>query len=433
MVSHALLKADPSRKPIVAAVNGDCVGGGVELLLATDVRAAAPHARFGLPEVRWSIYPFGGATIKLIQQIGHVHAMDLLLSGRLIDAEEAARLGLVNRVVPASELMAWALETAETIAANSPSAVQAVKRQISATIADHARAARRSSRSWATRVRASPHFAEGVAAFREKRAATLPMSDDLRPASRTLGDLIDELAAARPDAGGPGGGDRAPRSRRARRARRRVRPRAPRGRRGPGRSRRHPAAEPPRVGRGRARHRQAWRRRPGRDQHVLDAAGARVGARTLRRHGARQPCRVPRPPFPRIRSGELCPELAAARPGLQSAALPALARRGHGGRRAHPAPSAWRRSPRAAAMAIRAPAARRGARRAVAPDDLCLHPLHLGIDGDAQGRAPRRTAALLANGFDIGERQHLTARPTGCGSPCRCSGRSAPPTRCRRS
>jgi enoyl-CoA hydratase/carnithine racemase len=170
MVSHALLKTDVYTKPIVAAVNGDCVGGGVELLLATDIRVAAPHARFGLPEVKWSIYPFGGATIKLIQQIGHVHAMDLLLSGRLISAEEAARLGLVNRVVPAAEVLPWALATAETIARNSPSAVQAVKRQISATIADHARSREALEQELGDRVRASPHFAEGVAAFREKRA-----------------------------------------------------------------------------------------------------------------------------------------------------------------------------------------------------------------------------------------------------------------------
>jgi enoyl-CoA hydratase/carnithine racemase len=168
-VSHALLKADPFGKPIVAAVNGDCVGGGVELLLATDVRAAAPHARFGLPEVRWSIYPFGGATIKLVQQVGYVHAMDLLLTARLIDADEAARLGLVNGVVPARELLPWALDTADTIASNSPSAVQAVKRQISATIADHARSREALEQELGDRVRASAHFTEGIAAFREKR------------------------------------------------------------------------------------------------------------------------------------------------------------------------------------------------------------------------------------------------------------------------
>jgi enoyl-CoA hydratase len=119
--------------------------------------------------VRWSIYPFGGATVKLTQQIGYVHAMDLLLTGRLIDAAEAARLGLVNRVVPAEALMSWALETAETIAGNSPSAVQAVKRQISATIADHALSREALEQELGDRVRASVHFQEGVAAFREKR------------------------------------------------------------------------------------------------------------------------------------------------------------------------------------------------------------------------------------------------------------------------
>jgi enoyl-CoA hydratase/carnithine racemase len=169
IVEHALLKHRPYSKPIVAAINGDCAGGGVELLLSTDIRAAAPHARFGLPEVRWAVYPFGGATVKLIQQIGYVHAMDLLLTGRLVDATEAAQLGLVNRVVPAEGLMPWALETAELIAANSPAAVQAVKRQISATIADHARSREALEQELGDRVRASADFKEGVAAFREKR------------------------------------------------------------------------------------------------------------------------------------------------------------------------------------------------------------------------------------------------------------------------
>src|SRR5437868_2274517 len=137
MVNHALLKNDPYSKPIVAAVNGDCVGGGLELMLSTDIRAAVPEARFGLTEVKWSIYPFGGSTIKLIQQIGYVHAMDLLLTARLINAGEAARLGLINRVVERGQLIGWAIETAERIAANSPSAVQAVKRQVTSTIADH--------------------------------------------------------------------------------------------------------------------------------------------------------------------------------------------------------------------------------------------------------------------------------------------------------
>ena len=169
VVSQALLKYQVYSKPIVAAVNGDCAGGGLELLLCADIRAAAPHARFGLAEVRWSIYPFGGATIKLVQQIGHVHAMELLLTAKLIDAAEAARIGLVNRVVPADELMPWALQTAEQIAANSPTAVQAVKRQVSATIAEHARSREAVEQELGDRVRASAHFREGVTAFREKR------------------------------------------------------------------------------------------------------------------------------------------------------------------------------------------------------------------------------------------------------------------------
>jgi enoyl-CoA hydratase/carnithine racemase len=169
IVNRALLKNTSFSKPIVAAVNGDCVAGGLELLLSTDIRAASPHARFGLPEVKWSIYPFGGATVKLIHQIGHVHAMDLLLTGRLIDAEGAARLGLVNRVVAADALIEWAIETAETIAANSPSAVQAVKQAISAQIADHAQSREALEQELGERVRRGPHFREGVAAFLEKR------------------------------------------------------------------------------------------------------------------------------------------------------------------------------------------------------------------------------------------------------------------------
>jgi enoyl-CoA hydratase len=169
VVNRALLKNTPFPKPIVAAVNGDCVAGGLELLLSTDIRAAAPDARFGLPEVKWSIYPFGGATVKLIHQIGYVHAMDLLLTGRLVDAGFAERIGLVNMLIERERLLPWAFETAAAIAANSPSAVQAVRQQISASIADYARSREAMEQELGDRVRTSPHFAEGIAAFREKR------------------------------------------------------------------------------------------------------------------------------------------------------------------------------------------------------------------------------------------------------------------------
>jgi enoyl-CoA hydratase len=169
VIDRALLKTRMYSKPIVAAVNGDCAGGGVELLLSTDIRLAAEHARFGLPEVKWSIYPFGGATVKLVQQIGYVHAMDLLLTGRLVTADFAARIGLVNRVLPAADVLGAAIETATAIAVNSPSAVQAVKTQISAGIAEFTLGREALEQELGDRVRASPHFTEGVAAFREKR------------------------------------------------------------------------------------------------------------------------------------------------------------------------------------------------------------------------------------------------------------------------
>jgi enoyl-CoA hydratase len=169
MVNRALLKNSTFSRPIVAAVNGDCIAGGIELLLSTDIRAAVPAARFGLTEVKWSIYPFGGATVKLIHQIGYVHAMDLLLTGKLIDAQAAERINLVNLVLPPDRLMPWAIETAEAIAANSPSAVQAVKQQISASIADYAQSREALEQELGDRVRASPHFKEGISAFLEKR------------------------------------------------------------------------------------------------------------------------------------------------------------------------------------------------------------------------------------------------------------------------
>lgn len=170
-IYRGLLKYGAYRKPIIAAVNGDCAGGGVELLLSTDIRAAAPEARFGLPEVKWGVYPFGGAALRLRQQIGHVHAMELILGGQLINAEEAARINLINRVLPRAELMPWAIQMAETIAANSPVAVQAVKEQISATDDALNQTREELEQTLGDRVRASPDFAEGVAAFQEKRPA----------------------------------------------------------------------------------------------------------------------------------------------------------------------------------------------------------------------------------------------------------------------
>ncbi len=169
LVNRALLKTTTFTKPIISAVNGDCAGGGVELLLSTDIRIAASHARFGLPEVKWSIYPFGGATIKLVQQIGYVHAMDLILTGRLVDAEFARQINLINRIAERAPALDEAIATASMIASNSPDAVPAVKQQISDGIAEHAQSREAMEQLLGDKVRAGRHFSEGVAAFREKR------------------------------------------------------------------------------------------------------------------------------------------------------------------------------------------------------------------------------------------------------------------------
>lgn len=169
MVNRSLLKTSSYPKPIIAAVNGVCAGGGVELMLSSDIRYAVPHARFGLPEVKWAIYPFGGTTAKLIHQIGYVHAMKLILTAEMIEAEEAMRIGLINEIVPVSDLLERALATAETIAANSPIAVQAVKQHISEGIAEATLAREAAEQARGDAVRASEDFNEGVSAFREKR------------------------------------------------------------------------------------------------------------------------------------------------------------------------------------------------------------------------------------------------------------------------
>ena len=114
-------------KPVIAAINGFCLGGGMTLLLGTDIRVAAEHATFGLSEVKRGVIAGNGGTQRIIKQLPHAIAMELLLTGDSFDASTALRWGLVNRVVPAAELMSAAMDFARRIAANAPLAVQAAK------------------------------------------------------------------------------------------------------------------------------------------------------------------------------------------------------------------------------------------------------------------------------------------------------------------
>jgi enoyl-CoA hydratase/carnithine racemase len=114
-------------KPVIAAVNGYCLAGGMTLLMATDIRIAAEHATFNIAEVKRGIIPGNGGTQRILDQLPYCIGMELLLTGDSINAERAAHFGLVNKVVPMARLMATARDYAERIAANAPLAVQAAK------------------------------------------------------------------------------------------------------------------------------------------------------------------------------------------------------------------------------------------------------------------------------------------------------------------
>jgi len=154
-------------KPIIAAVNGYCIAGGMEFLQGTDLRIAAEHATFGLGEVRWGIIPTGGSHIRLPRQIPWAVAMELLLTGRPITAKRAYDIGLVNEVVAADQLMPTALKWAETICKNGPLAVRTAKE-----IAVRALGLESGfvlEKAIGARVFASEDAKEGPRAFAEKR------------------------------------------------------------------------------------------------------------------------------------------------------------------------------------------------------------------------------------------------------------------------
>jgi enoyl-CoA hydratase len=118
------------RKPVIAAVSGFCLGGGCELAMACDMIVAAESARFGQPEINLGIIPGAGGTQRLTRAVGKALAMEMVLNGRLLTADEACRAGLVNRVVPVEQTLAEALKLAAEIAARAPLAVRLAKEAV---------------------------------------------------------------------------------------------------------------------------------------------------------------------------------------------------------------------------------------------------------------------------------------------------------------
>lgn len=129
---RAILRNFDPGTPVIAAINGFAIAGGLELALGTDIRVAADGARLGLQEAKWGLFPLGGSTVRLPRQVPYAVAMEILLTGDLIDAERAHSLGLLNEVVPQTEVMSVAERYADTIAANGPLAVRAIRESVRA-------------------------------------------------------------------------------------------------------------------------------------------------------------------------------------------------------------------------------------------------------------------------------------------------------------
>ena len=169
LIGRGLLLSQWLRTPIIAAVNGDCLGGGCEMLQQTDIRIAEEHARFGVPEARRGLIAGAGSTMRLKRQIPYAVAMEMLLTGRILDAEEALRWGLVSHVVPEGEGLAKALEIAEIIAACGPLSVAASKASAVETGWLPEDEARPIEGVYAGKVTRSNDAQEGMKAFTEKR------------------------------------------------------------------------------------------------------------------------------------------------------------------------------------------------------------------------------------------------------------------------
>ncbi len=157
------------KKPIIAVVNGQCMGGGCEMLQSTDIRIAEEHATFGVPEVKRGLIAGAGSTMRLKRQIPYAVAMDMLLTGRILDAEEALRWGLVSHVVPKGTGMEKAREIANIICDNGPLAVAASKASVVETGWLPEAEAQPIEISHVVPVMRSADAKEGMRAFSEKR------------------------------------------------------------------------------------------------------------------------------------------------------------------------------------------------------------------------------------------------------------------------
>ena len=170
MVSRSLFNAiDSFPKPVIAMINGYCLGGGCELALACDIRIASENASFGQPEINLGIIPGGGGTQRLTRLVGEGKAMEMILTGEIIDAKTAFAIGLVNHVVPLDQLEAKTMEIASRIAEKSPIALSLAKEAVKIASRSNLDEGLRREVDLFALCFSTEDKDEGVAAFLEKR------------------------------------------------------------------------------------------------------------------------------------------------------------------------------------------------------------------------------------------------------------------------
>lgn len=165
---RAILRDFDPEKPVIAAINGHAIAGGMEFVQGTDIRVAVPSAKFGVQEVKWALFPAGGSSVRLPMQLPYAKAMELLLTGDLITADEALALGFLNYVT--TDVMGKALEIAHKIAANGPLAVKAIRRSVKACLGKPEAEALALEVEISGPVFLTEDAKEGPRAFLEKRA-----------------------------------------------------------------------------------------------------------------------------------------------------------------------------------------------------------------------------------------------------------------------
>ena len=164
-----LLRFEQLAIPVIGAINGDCLGGGCEVALAADIRVVNEGVRFGFKQVALGITPAWGGRRRLVRLVGRARALTLLLSGDLLDAREAERIGLADQIVPRGEALAAAIELARRIAANPPLAVRAIKRAVNYDCATRDEKAIAFEADLFAKTWVSGDHQEALAALREKR------------------------------------------------------------------------------------------------------------------------------------------------------------------------------------------------------------------------------------------------------------------------